>query len=341
MKKLSILFSVVLLLSWLAGCTERQPVEVHLQGATMGTTYNVKYAPSETIDDKQLHSQIDETLIRVNALMSTYDPQSELSLLNQHQTSEPFGLSAETHLVISEAVRLARLTDGALDVTVGPVVNLWGFGPSKRPEVIPTEALVLDTLAKVGIDKLELTQDAIIKYEPSLYIDLSTIAKGYGVDAVAQLLEAQGLSSYLVEIGGEMRVAGSKLSGQQWRIAIEKPVSNERVMQNVIEIGDNAIATSGDYRNYYEQEGIRYSHLIDPSNGYPITHNLVSVSVIHPSAMTADGLATALNVMGTDKAKALAELNDIAVFMITKQGDEFVEWKSSAFEQRVNVVLAN
>ena len=149
------------------------------------------------------------------------------------------------------------------------------------------------------------------------------------------------LGSYLVEIGGEMRVAGSKLSGQEWRIAIEKPVSSERVMQNVIEIGDNAIATSGDYRNYYEQEGIRYSHLIDPSNGYPITHNLVSVSVIHPSAMTADGLATALNVMGTDKAKALAELNDIAVFMITKQGDEFVEWKSSAFEQRVNVVLAN
>ena len=341
MKKFSVVLPVVLLLVWLTGCAERAPVEVHLQGATMGTTYNVKFAPSTSIDNADLHDQIDQALVRVNALMSTYDPKSELSLLNQHTSSEPYALSKETRLVIKEAIRLAKSTDGALDVTIGPVVNLWGFGPTKRPDVVPDPQVVADTLMKVGIDKVELTDDAIIKYEPELFIDLSTIAKGYGVDAVSELLEANGLTDYLVEIGGEMRVAGNKLNGKPWAIAIEKPVSNERAWQSVIEVGNNAVATSGDYRNYYEQDGIRYSHLIDPTNGYPIKHNLVSVSVIHPSAMTADGLATALNVMGTDKAKAYAELNDIAVLLIAKQGDEFVEWQSSAFEQRVKVVLVN
>lgn len=317
---------------------KREPVEVHLQGSTMGTTYNVKYSPLDTVDDKLMHQQIDEILVRVNKLMSTYDPNSELSRFNQFSSTEPFVLSTETLQVMQEAVRLAELTQGALDVTIGPVVNLWGFGPQKRPEVIPSETQIEQVLDRVGIDKLVLENGAARKLNPELYVDLSTIAKGYGVDAVVEALIEAGISSYLVEIGGEMRVAGNKLNGQKWRIAIEKPVTNERILQRVIEIGNMGIATSGDYRNYYEKDGIRYSHLIDPLNGLPIQHNLVSVTVVHPSTMTADGLATALMITGADEAKAIAEYNQLAVLLITKQDGQYVEWVSSHFEQSVTTI---
>jgi len=317
---------------------KREPAEVHLQGSTMGTTYNVKYSPTEAIDDVVMHQRIDEILIRVNQLMSTYDPESELSRFNQFLSTEPFPLSMETLFVMQEAKRLSGLTQGALDVTIGPVVNLWGFGPTKRPEVIPTEDQIQNALNQVGIDKLVLEHNTASKLNPELYVDLSTIAKGYAVDAVVEALTEQGVSSYLVEIGGEMSVAGTKLNGQRWRIAIEKPVTNGRILQRVIEIGDKGIATSGDYRNYYEQNGVRYSHLIDPLNGMPVNHNLVSVTVVHPSTMTADGLATALMITGADEAKTIAEHNELAVLLITMQEGEYVEWVSSQFEQWVTTI---
>ncbi|WP_164078399.1 FAD:protein FMN transferase [Alteromonas facilis] len=334
--RLPILF--LFTLCFAVACSQPVPEETHFTGKTMGTTYNIKVPPNASVDENILHDQIKAALANVNALMSTYDPQSELSRFNQSRSQEPFAISPQTHLVIAEAIRLAGVTEGALDITIGPVVNLWGFGPDMRPEVIPTDETITEALSKTGIAQLQLTDRAVIKYHPELYVDLSTIAKGYGVDVIAELLQANGFTDYLVEIGGEMRVAGKKLNGQLWRIAIEKPVTEQRILQKVIEIGDNAIATSGDYRNYYEQDGVRYSHLIDPTTGKPIQHNLVSVTVVHPSTMTADGLATALAVMGAEKAKALAELNDWAVMLITKEGDEFVEWASSGFEQRVTVV---
>lgn len=329
-----ILLTVVVL----AACAPQPEQDIHLQGQTMGTTYNVKFPPHENLDTDALHAEIDELLVTVNKLMSTYDPESELSRFNQHESNQPFTISPQTQLVIAEALRLGELTQGALDVTIGPVVNLWGFGPQMRPEQVPSVEAIESARETTGLDKLRLADNAVIKYHPDLYVDLSTIAKGYGVDAVAELLQAKGLNDYLVEIGGEMRVSGQKISGQTWRIAIEKPVSQQRALQKVILIGNNGIATSGDYRNYYEQDGVRYSHLIDPSTGYPIQHNLVSVTVVHPSAMTADGLATALAVMGAKKAKALAELNDWAVILITKEQDAFIEWTSSGFDQRVTVV---
>jgi thiamine biosynthesis lipoprotein len=187
----------------------------------------------------------------------------------------------------------------------------------------------------VGVDKFTLNAGVVIKSNSKVYIDLSTIAKGYGVDVVADILERNQIQNYLVEIGGEMRVSGTKPMGVEWRIAIEKPTVGERAIQQIISIGDNAIATSGDYRNYFEQDGVRYSHLIEPTTGYPISHNLVSVTVIHPSSMTADGLATALNVMGTEKAKEIALRNNIAVFMVLKENGIFVEYFSPAFEERV------
>ena len=330
-------YVVGLLVLLLVGCSQ-PPVEVeHIYGHTMGTTYNVKYPKVTAVDKAKVKQLIDERLIHVNKLMSTYDPTSELSRFNQYRFEQPFAISPETRKVVLEAMRLGELSHGVLDVTVGPLVNLWGFGPTMRPESIPSQQDVDAVRAYTGLDKLTVVKDGLVKAHPQLYVDLSTIAKGYGVDVVAELLEEQGVESYLVEIGGEMRVKGDKGNGSEWLIAIEKPVSDARAVQKIISIGDNAIATSGDYRNYYEQDGVRYSHLIDPRTGKPIQHNTVSVTVIHPSSMTADGMATAFNVMGWESAIGLAEQNDLAVFIVKREGDSFVEYSSPAFESLVTV----
>jgi thiamine biosynthesis lipoprotein len=210
---------------------------------------------------------------------------------------------------------------------------LWGFGPDKRPDIVPSEEDLATVYTLVGTDKFSLEGSTVTKADKDVYIDLSTIAKGYGVDVVAEILESKGLQHYLVEIGGEMRAKGEKSKDSPWRIAIEKPIAGQRSAQRLISIGDNAVATSGDYRNYFEADGKRFSHLIDPATGYPIEHNLVSVTVVHPSSMTADGLATALNVMGPEDAKILAETNNLAVFMVLKEANEFIEYSSPAFTE--------
>ncbi|MFT6899701.1 MAG: thiamine biosynthesis lipoprotein [Paraglaciecola sp.] len=330
-KFISLLAFVLLLCS----CSQA-PVETHLTGNTMGTTYNVKFVNPGNVDEQPLHDKIDALLVNVNKLMSTYDPQSELSRFNQWHSKEPFALSPQTLIVMREAKRLGELSHGVLDVTVGPLVNLWGFGPDAKPEKRPSEQVIAQVKGRTGLDKLHLLDNGAQKTESDLYVDLSTIAKGYGVDVVAELLDAQGLHDYLVEIGGEMRVAGHKATGDQWRIAVEKPISSERSVLEIISIGNNAIATSGDYRNYFEEQGVRYSHLIDPRTGSPINHNLVAVTVVHPSSMTADGLATALIVMGKEAALALAEKNALAVLLITKENGEFKEYTTTWFRPYIN-----
>jgi thiamine biosynthesis lipoprotein len=330
----------VLLVLWVVlvvvSCAE-QKQEVHLTGPTMGTTYNVKYVPSEQVAAVNLQGEIEQRLVEINQLMSTYISDSELSQFNQWQSTEIFPLSKETLFVMAEAKRLGLLSDGVLDVTVGPLVNIWGFGPNSRPEKIPSKQQIVQVRDVIGLDKLRLTDTGASKVTPNLYVDLSTIAKGYGVDQLAEILLSYGVNNFLVEIGGEMRLSGVKLSGQPWRVAIEKPETHVRSVQKIISVGNNAVATSGDYRNYYEEGGMRYSHLINPTTGYPIQHNLVSVTVVHPSSMTADGLATALNVMGKEKAVSLVEENGLAVLLITKEKDSFKEYTSPKFDELVTV----
>lgn len=322
----------------IASCSDKPLAVAHLQGQTMGTTYNVKYVLAEGEKEVEgLQEEIDAELVNINKLMSTYDTTSELSRFNQYRYSDNFEVSRETLTVVNEALRLARLSDGVLDVTVGPLVNLWGFGPNKRPEKVPTQADIDAVRDYVGYEKLSTTPTGLMKANPMLYVDLSTIAKGYGVDEVAAILDAHNLQHYLVEIGGEMRVKGERGDGSEWLIAIEKPVTTERAVQKVVSIGTNAIATSGDYRNYYEEDGKRYSHLIDPNTGSPITHDLVSVTVVNPSSMIADGLATAFNVMGWERAINLAEQEQLAVFLIRRTADGFEEYATPEFDKLVTV----
>jgi len=328
------IFTLVLL-SLLSGCFPSKNFakkEVLLQGRTMGTTYNIKVIlENEAIDMEALKKKIDSALVNLNQEMSTYITDSELSRFNQSTSLEPVTISKGLTRVIKESIRLGKLSQGKLDVTVGPLVNLWGFGPSYRPEKEPTEALLNKAKAAVGIHHLVLNGNKLSKKIPNLYVDLSTIAKGYGVDLIAELIESKGINNYLVEIGGEMRVKGFKHTGELWHVAIEKPITTERSVQQVVVPKDNAVATSGDYRNYFELNGQRFSHIIDAATGKPINHKLVSVTVIHPSSMTADGLSTAMMVMGETEALTFAEKNEIAAYFISKSENGFVEQSTLKF----------
>ncbi|WP_325893621.1 FAD:protein FMN transferase [Grimontia sp. NTOU-MAR1] len=329
------LLSVGLMISALlvlAAC-EQAPKQAHLTGSTMGTYYSVKYlADGDTRASNDIQAEIDARLELVNDQMSTYRKDSELSLFNQQKTSEPFTVSKDTAKVVAESIRLNTLSDGALDVTVGPLVNLWGFGPEGRPDRVPTVEQIAERRAMTGIEFLSVDGNNLIKTNPGLYVDLSSIAKGFGVDVIANYLTSLGISNYLVEIGGELQLKGKNAEGQPWRIAIEKPTSEQQTVQEIIAPGDMAIATSGDYRNYFEENGVRYSHTINPATAKPINHRLVSVTVLDKSCMTADGLSTAFMVMGPDAALALANQENIPAFFIVKTDNGFNEVASDAFK---------
>lgn len=316
----------------LAGC-EKAVEQVHLTGPTMGTSYNIKYINSDNVEPStDIQKEVDRLLEQVNDQMSTYRSTSELSLFNQYQGTDAFAVSDDTALVVKEAIRLNILTLGALDVTVGPLVNLWGFGPEASLDKVPSQEELEANKARVGIHHLTVSEGALSKALPELYVDLSTIAKGWGVDVIADYIESKGIENYMVEVGGEMRLKGLNREGVPWRIAIEKPSINERSIQEIIEPGDMAVATSGDYRNYFERDGIRYSHIIDPETGKPINHKVVSVTVLAPSSMTADGLSTGLMVLGKERGMDVANQHNIAMFMVVKTANGFEELASEAFK---------
>jgi len=235
--------------------------------------------------------------------------------------------------VVSESIRLGKSTK-TLDVTMGPLIDLWGFGPDKKPTKRPGDEALAAMIEKIGVDKLTLTEQGLAKKVDGLELSFSATAKGYGIDKVAQLLESQNISNYMVEIGGELRIGGEKPNKQDWKIAIEQPDAppGERKVHRVLTPATNAIATSGDYRIFYEMDGETYTHLIDPETGMPIKHDLVSVTVLHPSAMTADGLATALTVMGMADAKAYAEKHNLPVYLMAKSDKGIVTYASTAFK---------
>ncbi|MCP4988880.1 MAG: FAD:protein FMN transferase [Colwellia sp.] len=340
MNKFKLVLLIALALS-LSACFPSNPsnkTEVLLQGRTMGTTYNIKVVSTkEQVETLKLQQKIDAVLTQVNQEMSTYIPNSEISVFNQSTSTVPVDVSAGFARVLKESLRLGELTEGKLDVTVGPLVNLWGFGPEQRPETVPSDEMLEQARSQIGLNNLSLVGNQLSKKIPELYVDLSTIAKGYGVDVVAELIESNGIINYLVEIGGEMRLRGFKHTGELWAIAVEKPIldpsGEQRAVHQVVIPKDNAVATSGDYRNYFEADGVRFSHIIDPETGKPINHNLVSVTVIHPSSMTADGLSTSLMVMGMEQGMVFAVKNDLAALFISKTENGFDEQFTVKFKQ--------
>ncbi len=321
--------ALALLALVLASCVDSSR-DWKLTGPTMGTSYHITVVQVPAgIEKAILQSAIDAELEAVNQEMSTYIPDSELMRFNGAAVGEAVEVSEHLADVIARALSIHQRSHGAFDVTVGPLVNLWGFGPKPEPQAVPDDAQIAQLQQVLGSDALTLEGLTLSKSRP-VAIDLSAIAKGHGVDRVARLLESKGIDNYLVEVGGELRTAGVNPQGNPWRIGIERPTAGQ-VVQKPIQVSGKAVATSGDYRNYYERDGKRYAHTIDPRSGRPVEHKLASVTVIADNCAEADGLATALNVMGADAALKLAEEEGLAVFLLVKADDGFEERYSAAF----------
>ena len=299
---------------------------IKLHGSTMGTTYNIQFVNDvESINKDTLLHETNDILNSIDRLMSTWRSDSELSQINNQPVDKWITASPDTLYVLELALSVSQKTKGAFDVTLAPLIELWGFASHEMKTSIPNKESIKFTLQKVGYEKLEIDHDRgmVIKRMP-VRIDLSAIAKGYAVDKIAEHFDNKGIKAYLIEVGGEIRLRGKKSNVKHWKIAIETPLVDKRKAFQVLNITNHAIATSGDYRNYYEINGEHYSHTIDPNSGYPVIHGLASVTVIGETAAYADAVATALMVMGPDKAYQFCEENKISAYFIIKQNKAFV-----------------
>lgn len=322
------------LLLCLAGC-QPEPVEkIVYDGQTMGTNYTVQWSGNVSTENKKLIAQFEKRLHEINLAMSTYIEDSELSQFNRLPAGESAGISADFTRVMRQAQAIAVISQGAFDFTVGPLVDLWGFGPPGERTAVPEKAEIDAVMSRVGYQNisLQVADMRLSKLEQS-EIDLSAIAKGYAVDVLAGVLDDNGIHNYLVEIGGELRAKGFKYENVRWKAGIETPQDQGRALQKVLELRDISVATSGDYRHYFEQDGVRYSHTIDPSNGYPVTHRLASVTVLDSNCARADALATALMVMGPERGMRLADQQGLAVYFIVRVGERFETRWSRSFEK--------
>lgn len=324
--------------------------EIHeFGGATMGTTYSIKVVELPAgLGLEELAQAVTGLLTHVDKeQMSTYAPESELSRLNRSPLNTPIAVSAEMLEVLDLAIEISELTDGAFDVTVGPLVNRWGFGPQTSvadalDARIPDQAEIDALLERVGYRHLQLDREnSTLLKTADVYIDLSGIAKGYAVDKVAEYFDSLGIASYFIEIGGELRIKGYKPGKQTWVPAIEKPVDTAPQVHNIFYANGESIAVagSGDYRNYFEENGVHYSHEIDPVTGRPVSHNLASVYVIEATTARADAMATAYMVLGAEKGFELAQRLNEAVYFVTKSaaGDGFEDRYTERFESYLHV----
>ncbi|MDY1036119.1 FAD:protein FMN transferase ApbE [Lelliottia sp. CFBP8978] len=312
------------------------PAATVLEGKTMGTFWRVSLVNIEKHRADELRAKIQTQLDADDQLLSTYKNDSALMRFNLSNSTSLWPVSEAMADIVTEALHVGYKTNGAMDITVGPLVNLWGFGPDKQPVKIPDQAQIDDARARTGLRHLTVMnqygQQYLQKDIPDLFVDLSTVGEGYAADHLATLMSQEGISRYLVSVGGALVSRGVNASQQPWRVAIQKPTDSQNAVQAVVDINGHGISTSGSYRNYYELDGKRVSHVIDPLTGRPIAHNLVSVTVIAPTALEADAWDTGLMVLGPEKAKQVVRQEGLAVYMITKEGDTFKTWMSPQFK---------
>lgn len=304
MKKTPLLFIPLLVL--LSCSTDQQRQFIFLEGFTQGTSYHIAYSSTDSVD---YHDEIKGLFRDVDNSMSIYNHSSVISAINRNDE----GIEPDSYFitVFNRALEIYEETGGAFDITVAPLVNAWGFGLSERENVTPE--LVLELLRFVGSDKVWLEDGFVVKQYPEVMLDMNAIAKGYTVDVVAEFLDGKGVSDYMIEVGGEIRLKGRNRNNGLWRIGVDKPIEDpavvSRELQAVLELTDKSIATSGNYRRFYIQDGQKFAHTIDPLTGYPVRHNLLSVTVITNTCMDADAWATAFMVMGLEKSIELVEKN--------------------------------
>jgi thiamine biosynthesis lipoprotein len=325
---LFILFTV------LGSCARGVPAPIELVGTTMGTTWSVIFVHEGDPDPDAVRRVVQKQLDLVDRLMSHYRAESEVSAFNRLESPTPFPLSRETAAVVSTALEISELSGGALDITIGPLVDAWGFGPGGRTVDAPTEDDLATLLETTGSRHLtfDVSASTLSKHRRAVRIDLSSIAKGHAVDLVADALVSEGVGRFMVEVGGELRVHGRNPDGAPWRIAIEQPTRGGRAVHSVVAVTGGALATSGDYRSYRSLGESTMSHIIDPRTGRPVTHALASVSVIDERCVRADAWATALLVLGPEDGPALAERLGLAALFITRS-------PTGAFEERATTTF--
>jgi len=323
------LFFIHVTIVLLAGC-ERSAEEKKMTGATMGTTYHITLInPSSEINLLDLQQDVDIHLSGLNGIFSTYDDASELSKLNQSPINEWITVSPELFTVIKMAKQISEQSGGSYDVTVGPLVELWGFGKREVLGSIPPNPKSLsDAREQICSACIDLDDNGLrIRKTKNIQIDLSSIAKGYAVDQVADILYRRHIDNYMVEIGGEVVPRGVNANLEKWKLGVESPksplpMSDSENIQQVIQLSGKAVATSGDYRNFMMINGKQYSHIIDPATGYPVEHNPASVTVIADNCALADGWATAFTVLGVEKGMEIARQLNMAVYFISRNPDQ-------------------
>ena len=308
------------------------------RGLTMGGTFSVKVVTARDELESTGFGDVDRalraSLNRINRLMSTWDDDSELSRFNRSTSLQPFPVSPETFDVFQWSIDVGILTGGALDVTVGPLVDAWGFGPSGPRNAVPTEEEIARLREAMGPDRIELNRAALTvrKTRPEVRCDLSSVVPGYAADRLATELSNRGFTDFLVDVGGEVRTRGRNETGTAWQVAIERPEPYSDAIQRLVPISDLAITTAGDYRKYREVGGQRVTHILDPRTGRPLTHRLASVTVIDELAVRADAFDTALMVLGEDEGMALAKRLNLAALFIERTGEGFTERATPRFE---------
>lgn len=296
---------------------------VTFTGKTMGTTYTVKVVAERLAAPQRadIEQAIAGVLDMIDRQMSTWRPDSELSRFNAMKSTKPVKVSLELREVLACAQEVSRISGGAFDVTVSPLLDAWGFGPKSKGDRVPSETELEAIKKRVGYQKLQIfpKPGTIRKAVADLEVDLGALAPGYGSDKIAKALESLGYTSYMVELGGEVRAAGQRPDGKPWRIAIERPDAAGRAIYKAVPLSGQSLSTSGDYRDYFEKDGVRYSHTINPKTGRPITHNLASVTVIHEECMWADAYATALDVLGPEQGYQLALRENLPVMFLVRE----------------------
>ena len=313
---------LVLAGSAIAGCGIGEERYQRHEGNTMGTQYRVTADCAVDVG-----GDIVRELVRLNQELSTYDESSTVSRFNRSTPGEWFAVGGDLVTVVAAAARLSVDSAGAFDITVGPLVNLWGFGPGGVSTGQPAQEAIDAALARIGHGHLEfrVQPSALLKHK-DVYVDLSAIAKGYGVDRLAELLIESACGDFIVEIGGEVRTRGTNERGALWRVGVEVPdPENFGAVQRVLHLEEHSVATSGDYRNFFAQAGAHFSHTIDPRTGRPVNHQLASVTVAHHSAMWADGYATLLNVLGPQAGFTFAQESGLAALFIVRTEHGFEE----------------
>ncbi len=314
---------LILLTGLLGSCGNKEKQEILIEGKTMGTFFHIKVVTSKGTG--KLEEKIKQRLKEINRSMSTFDPDSEISRFNRISDTETcFPVSQDFMNVMTVAAELYRVTEGAWDGTVDPLVNLWGFGRKTKKDGLPEAGEIQAVLLHVGFHLIEISAQGLRKTDPAVTLDLASIAKGYGVDAVAKVIAESGIKDFLVEIGGEIYASGLRLDGKKWRIGINRPKTDAAFddVYKAADLHNKGFATSGDYRNFFMMDGKRYSHVIDPRTGYAVSNRVVSASVIAETCTFADGLATALMVMGAEKGTELvSRLANVECLIITEEAD--------------------